>query len=176
MGLFLMRMYSICDPRSPKQPQGGPGHLANAQRPRQHPTKKRGISKQGTYLATQAKKQLEHSPRDSRQPKGRRGQGGGLWSPPHLEFPRSPHRGRHGLNLMRGAHQGPCSAFRGAGSRAQQRSNVKRGKRGREKKSLVLVPGSEQVAWHQACTPVPQEMAQPLPRNSSKLASATTHE
>ena len=135
-----MRLYSICDPRLPKQPQGGPGHLANAQRPRQHPTKKRGISKQGTYLATQAKKQLEHSPRDSRQPKGRRGQGGGLWSPPHLEFPRSPHRGRHGLNLMRGAHQGPCPAFRGAGSRAQQRSNVKRGKRGRQKKELAPRP------------------------------------
>ena len=93
-----------------------------------------------------------------------------------LWFLRSPHRGRHGLNLMRGAHQGPCSAFRGAGSRAQQRSNVKRGKRGREKGSLLLLPGSEQVAWHQACTPVPQEMAQPLPRNSSKLESAITHE
>ena len=88
----------------------------------------------------------------------------------------SPRRGRQGPGLMRGAHQGPSSAFRRAGSRAQQRSNVKRGKRGREKKSLLLVPSPEQVAWHQACTSVPQEMAQPLPRNSSKLASATTHE
>ena len=87
MGLFFMRTYSICDPRSPKQPQGGPGHLPNAQGPHQHPTKKRGISKQGTYPAPQAKKRLEHSPRDSRQPKGRRGQGGGLWSPPHLRGP-----------------------------------------------------------------------------------------
>ena len=57
-----------------------------------------------------------------------------------LGFLRSPHRGRHGLNLMRGAHQGPCSAFRRAGSRAQQRSNVKRGKRGREKKELAPRP------------------------------------
>ena len=93
-------------------------------------------------------------------------------------YPRchSPRRGRQGPGLMRGAHQGPSSAFRRAGSRAQQRSNVKRGKRGREKESLLLLPGSEQVAWHQACTPVPQEMAQPLPRNSSKFESAITHE
>ena len=57
-------------------------------------------------------------------------------------YPRchSPRRGRQGPGLMRGAHQGPSSAFRRAGSRAQQRSNVKRGKRGREKKELAPRP------------------------------------
>ena len=54
----------------------------------------------------------------------------------HRTSPRchSPRRGRQGPGLMRGAHQGPSSAFRRAGSRAQQRSNVKRGTRGRENK------------------------------------------
>ena len=73
-------------------------------------------------------------------PKGEEAKEAGSGARRTSGVPRSPHRGRHGLNLMRGAHQGPSPAFRGAGSRAQQRSNVKRGKRGREKKELAPRP------------------------------------
>ena len=166
-------MYAICDSRLPKPQKGGPGHLANAQGPRQHPTKKRGIVKQSTYPATPAKKQLEHSLRDSRQPKGRRGQRAGLWSPPHLGTPAVTSSGSTWPQADARRTPSPPPRFPLGRLPGAAAFLTPRKAKGDDKKRA---PSSLAGQNRSRGTPVPQEMAQPLPRNSSALASAITHE